>query len=46
MIEYQNVVLRYPDKDILTDVKKVLGHPASSLLDTLRDRKLSEEKHD
>ena len=31
---------------VSTDVKKVLGHPASSLLDTLRDRKLSEEKHD
>ena len=31
---------------ISTDVKKVLGHPASSLLDILRDRKLIEEKHD
>ena len=26
--------------------KKVLGHPASSLLDILRDRKLIEEKYD
>ena len=31
---------------ISTDVKKVLGHPASSLLDILRDRKHIEEKHD
>ena len=29
-----------------TDIEKVLGHPASSLLDTLRDRKLIEEKND
>ena len=28
------------------DVEKVLDHPASSLLDILRDRKLIEEKHD
>ena len=28
------------------DVEKVLGHPASSLLDILRDRKLIEEEHD
>ena len=28
------------------DIEKVLGHPASSLLDTLRDRKLIEEEHD
>ncbi len=26
--------------------EKVLGHPASSLLDTLRDRKLIEEEYD
>ena len=31
---------------VSTDVEKVLGHPASSLLDILRDRKLIEEKHD
>ena len=31
---------------VSTDVEKVLGHPASSLLDTLRDRKLIEEKND
>ena len=31
---------------ISTDVEKVLGHPASSLLDILRDRKLIEEKYD
>ena len=31
---------------ISTDVKKVLGHPANSLLDILRDRKHIEEKHD
>ena len=29
-----------------TDIEKVLGHPASSLLDTLRDRKFIEEEHD
>ena len=29
-----------------TDIEKVLGHPASNLLDTLRDRKLIEEKND
>ena len=28
---------------VFTDVEKVLGHPASSLLDILRDRKLIEE---
>ena len=28
------------------DVEKVLDHPASSLLDILRDRKLIEEEHD
>lgn len=28
------------------DVEKVLGHPASSLLDILRDRKLIEEEYD
>ena len=31
---------------VSTDVEKVLGHPASSLLDILRERKLIEEKHD
>ena len=31
---------------VFTDVEKVLGHPASSLLDILRDRKLIEEKYD
>ena len=31
---------------VSTDVEKVLGHPASSLLDILRDRKLIEEKYD
>ena len=31
---------------ISTDVEKVLGNPASSLLDILRDRKLIEEEHD
>ncbi|WPS46812.1 SDR family oxidoreductase [Streptococcus sp. S5] len=31
---------------VSTDVEKVLGHPASSLLDILRDRKLIEEEHD
>lgn len=31
---------------VSTDIEKVLGHPASSLLDILRDRKLIEEKHD
>ena len=31
---------------VSTDIEKVLGHPASSLLDTLRDRKLIEEEHD
>ena len=31
---------------VSTDIEKVLGHPASSLLDTLRDRKLIEEKND
>ena len=31
---------------VSTDVEKVLGHPASSLLDLLRDRKLIEEEHD
>ncbi len=31
---------------VSTDVEKVLGHPAGSLLDILRDRKLIEEKYD
>ena len=31
---------------VSTDVEKVLGHPASSLLDILRDRKRIEEEHD
>ena len=31
---------------VSTDVEKVLGYPASSLLDMLRDRKLIEEEHD
>ena len=31
---------------VSTDVEKVLGQPASSLLDTLRDRKLIEEEYD
>ena len=31
---------------VSTDIEKVLGHPASSLLDILRDRKLIEEKYD
>ena len=31
---------------VSTDVEKVLGHPASSLLDIIRDRKLIEEKYD
>ena len=31
---------------VSTDVEKVLGRPASSLLDILRDRKLIEEKND
>ena len=31
---------------VSTDVEKVLDHPASSLLDILRDRKLIEEEHD
>ena len=31
---------------VSTDVEKVLGRPASSLLDILRDRKLIEEEHD
>ena len=31
---------------VSTDVEKVLGYPASSLLDILRDRKLIEEEHD
>lgn len=31
---------------ISTDIEKVLGHPASSLSDILRDRKLIEEKND
>ena len=31
--------------EVSTDVEKV-GHPASSLLDLLRDRKLIEEEHD
>ena len=31
---------------VSTDIEKVLGHPASNLLDTLRDRKLIEEKYD
>lgn len=31
---------------VSTDIEKVLGHPASSLLDILRDRKLIEEKND
>ena len=31
---------------VSTDIEKVLGHPASNLLDTLRDRKLIEEKND
>lgn len=31
---------------VSTDVEKVLGHPASSLSDILRDRKRIEEEHD
>ena len=31
---------------VSTDIEKVLGHPASSLLDILRDRKFIEEEHD
>ena len=31
---------------VSTDIEKVLRHPASSLLDILRDRKLIEEEHD
>ena len=31
---------------VSTDVEKVLGHPASSLFDTLRNRKLIEEEYD
>lgn len=31
---------------VSTDVEKVLGHPASSLLDILRDRKRIEEEYD
>ena len=31
---------------VSTDVEKVLNHPASSLLDIIRDRKLIEEEHD
>ena len=31
---------------VSTDVEKVLGNPASSILDILRDRKLIEEEHD
>lgn len=31
---------------VSTDIEKVLGHPASSLSDILRDRKLIEEKND
>ena len=31
---------------VSTDIEKVLGHPASSLLDILRDRKLIEEEYD
>lgn len=31
---------------VSTDVEKILGNPASSLLDILRDRKLIEEEHD
>lgn len=31
---------------VSTDIEKVLGHPASNLLDTLRDRKFIEEKND
>ena len=31
---------------VSTDIEKVLGHPANSLLDILRDRKLIEEKND
>ena len=31
---------------VSTDIEKVLGHPASSLLDILRDRKRIEEEHD
>ena len=31
---------------VSTDVEKVLGHPASSLLDILGDRKLIEEEYD
>ena len=31
---------------VSADIEKVLGHPASSLLDILRDRKLIEEKND
>ena len=31
---------------VSTDVEKVLGRPANSLLDILRDRKLIEEEHD
>lgn len=31
---------------VSTDVEKVLGNPASSLLEILRDRKFIEEEHD
>ena len=31
---------------VSTDIEKVLRHPACSLLDILRDRKLIEEEHD
>lgn len=31
---------------VATDVEKVLGYPASSILDILRDRKIIEEEHD
>ena len=31
---------------VSTDVEKVLGYPAGSLLDILRDRKLIEENYD
>ena len=31
---------------VSTDIEKVLGHPTSSLLDILRDRKFIEEEHD
>ena len=31
---------------VSTDIEKILGHPAQSLLDTLRDRKFIEEEYD